>query len=119
MTIAVLLVLILSLAWPAGTDSASPPTPLQVAGHANAHVSLAADGDLVVAVWAARRESRSDVYAAISRDGGRTFGGAVRVNPQAGEVQAGGERPPRVAIATRRGVRTVAVLWGAAPPAPD
>ena len=89
-----------------------------VPGRANANVSIAARGTLVVAAWGASRDGAADVYTAVSHDGGRSFGAPVRVNATAGEAALGGERAPRVAIAPRQGGPAIAVLWTAkAPPA--
>ena len=93
------------------------PVTLAVAGRANANVSIAARDVLVVAAWGASREGAADVYAAVSRDGGRTFGAPVRVNATAGEAALGGERAPRVAIAMRPGGAAIGVLWTAKAPA--
>ena len=72
----------------------------------------------MVAAWGASRDGAADVYAAVSRDGGRSFGAPVRVNATPGEAALGGERAPRVAIAPRQGGPAIAVLWTAkAPPA--
>src|SRR5829696_7149174 len=88
---------------PATNDA---PVTVAVAGRGNAHVSIAASRSLVVAAWGA------------TRDGGRSFGAPVRVNAAPGEAAVGGERAPRVAIATRTGGPAIAVLWTAkAPPA--
>ncbi len=94
------------------------PLTVAVAGRGNANVSIAASHDLVAAAWGASRDGAADVYAAVSRDGGRSFGAPVRVNAAPGEAALGGERGPRVAIATRQGGPAIAVLWTAkAPPA--
>ena len=94
------------------------PVTVAVAGRANANVSIAARETLVVAAWGASRDGAADVYAAVSRDGGRSFGAPVRVNAVPGEAALGGERAPRVAIAPRQGGPAIAVLWTAkAPPA--
>jgi hypothetical protein len=93
------------------------PVTVAVAGRGNAHVSIAASHALVVAAWGASRDGAADVYAAVSRDGGRSFGGPVRVNAAPGEAALGGERAPRVAIATRPGGPAIAVLWTAKAPA--
>ena len=94
------------------------PVTVAVPGRANANVSIAARGTLVVAAWGASRDGAADVYAAVSHDGGRSFGAPVRVNATAGEAALGGERAPRVAIAPRQGGPAIAVLWTAkAPPA--
>jgi hypothetical protein len=94
------------------------PVTVAVAGRGNANVSIAASHALVVAAWGASRDGAADVYAAVSRDGGRSFGTPVRVNAAPGEAALGGERAPRVAIAARTGGPAIAVLWTAkAPPA--
>src|SRR5262249_8628178 len=84
----------------AGQFSASKT--LAVADRTNANVSLAANGDVVAAVWAASQQSGStDIYAALSRDRGATFGPPVRVNARAGDAHVNGEQPPRVALRSR------------------
>ena len=93
------------------------PVTLAVTGRANANVSIAAREALVVAAWGASRDGAADVYAAVSRDGGRSFGAPVRVNATPGEAALGGERAPRVAIASRTGGPAIAVLWTAKAPA--
>jgi len=84
-----------------------PPVILDVPGRINAHVTLASDGDRVAAAWAAAGDRGTDVYVAVSADGGRTFGNPVRVNDLEGDVTANGEQPPRVLMQGR----AVDVLW--------
>ena len=91
---------------------------LAVPGRANAHPSIASDGDLAVVAWSARGGGGTDVYAAVSADAGATFGAPVRVNRVAGEAVTSAERPPRVAIASTGGTRAIAVLWIGAAAAP-
>jgi hypothetical protein len=80
-------------------SAASGPIELAVPGRSNATPSIAADGDFVTVVWGASASSgATDVYAAISRDAGRTFGSPVRVNDVDGDAQLNGEQPPRVTI---------------------
>ena len=55
---------------------------LQVPGRASAMPFVASKGDVVLVVWAASDEGLSDLYAARSTDGGRTFPAPVRVNDQ-------------------------------------
>ncbi|MGC4083343.1 MAG: sialidase family protein [Vicinamibacterales bacterium] len=88
-------------------------TTLGVAGRANANVSLAANGSFVTAVWsAAAAGGDTDIFAATSRDGGRTFAAPVRVNSTPGDARVNGEQPPRVALRTRAGSQPdVAVVW--------
>ena len=91
---------------------------LAVPGHANAHPSVATDGDVAVVTWSARGNGGTDVYAAVSDDAGATFGRPVRVNTIAGSAVTSAERPPRVAVASTGGTRTIAVLWIGAAAAP-
>ena len=87
---------------------------LAVKGHANASPWVAADGGFVAVAWGATLDRRTDVYLAVSRDAGRSFGTPVRVNTVVGEARLGGELPPRVALATRQGGDpTIIVLWTA------
>jgi hypothetical protein len=101
----------------AGQPAAAPPTPvtLAVPGRASAHVSVAADGAFVVAVWAASLpDGATDIYAAASRDGGVTFSFPARVNATAGEARVNGEQPPRVALTPGAGSQPViTVVWTA------
>jgi hypothetical protein len=86
---------------------ATDSTHLAVAGAANTGVSLTADGDRVVAVWAATTGEATNIVAAVSRDGGATFDAPVRVNDVDGDARVSGEQPPRVALAGGR----VVVVW--------
>ena len=87
---------------------------LAVAGHTNANVSLAADGAFVVAVWSASQSTGTDIYAAISRDSGRTFSPPVRVSAPGGTASVNGEQPPRVVLAPQRGsTPEIVVVWTA------
>jgi len=83
------------------------PGVLALADRSNAHLSLAADGDRVGAVWAASNSAGTDIYAAFSRDDGLHFGPPVRVNDVPGDANAGGEQPPRIVIKDER----VNVIW--------
>jgi hypothetical protein len=77
---------------------------LTVPGRPNATPSIAAAGEFVVLVWSAIPPgTAADIYAAVSRDGGRAFEAPVRVNDVAGDGQVYGEQPPRVALITRPG----------------
>jgi hypothetical protein len=81
-----------------GRAGVSGPAALDVAGRSNAHLSLAADGDRVAASWAASAQDGTDIYAAMSSDGGRTFSAPVRVNDHPGDANPGGEQPPRIVV---------------------
>src|SRR5438477_480350 len=72
---------------------------LSVSGRSSANPSIASEGDAVAIAWAASTaDGATDIYAAVSRDGGRTFGPAVRVSDDGGETRAGGEQPPRIVM---------------------
>jgi hypothetical protein len=72
---------------------------LGIAGAANGNASVAAAGPRVVVTWAARAGGKTDVYAAFSSDGGRSFGAPVRVNDVGGDARVSGEQAPRVSVA--------------------
>jgi hypothetical protein len=95
----------------AGTSPEAPTLDLGIDGRTNATPSIAARGRQVVIAWTASDAdgSRADVFAAVSDDGGRTFGSPVRVNDVPGTVRSSGEQAPRVAISAS----TVAVVWSA------
>jgi hypothetical protein len=83
------------------------PISLAVPGRANAHVTLASGGARIAAAWAASGANGTDIYAAVSTDGARTFGAPVRVNDIEGDASVNGEQPPRVLIDGA----AVDVLW--------
>jgi hypothetical protein len=97
---------------PAG--SAAPPATLGVPDRISANVSLASRGPFVAAVWSASASSgETDIYAAVSRDAGETFGVPARVNSTPGQAQVNGEQPPRVALAGAGAVPEIVVVWTA------
>jgi hypothetical protein len=90
-------------------DAGSTPTTLAVPGRSNATPSIAADGNTVVVAWSATvpNGGAADVFAAVSRDGGRTFGAPSRVNDVDGDARVNGEQPPRVALRES----AITVVW--------
>ena len=91
-------------------------TTLAIAGRSNANPSVAAAGDVVAVAWGATLSGgKTDVFVAVSRDGGSTFGAPRQVNKVQGEARLGGEMPPRVSLVPRRGasVPDIVVLWTA------
>lgn len=88
-------------------------TTLAVSGRSNSNVSLAASGQFVAAVWSGSLPSGdTDIYAAASTDGGRTFAAPVRVNSTPGDARVNGEQPPRVALRARtQASPEIAVVW--------
>jgi hypothetical protein len=89
-----------------GVRGAGAGVTLAVAGRSNANVSLAANGAFVVAVWSASvANGVTDIFAAVSPDGGTRFSSPVRVNSTAGEASVNGEQPPRATLVSRSGAR--------------
>ena len=93
-----------------GVRSAEVQT-IGVPGASNSTPSLAASGQIVSAVWTAAKDGRSNVYIAMSGDGGATFSVPTRVNDQDGDAGATNEQPPRVVISASGRQRAVTVLW--------
>jgi hypothetical protein len=78
---------------------AAPPATLGAPGRTNATPSIAADGPFVAVVWGgAEPDGTTDVFLAVSRDAGRTFGAPRRVNDTIGDARLNGEQPPQVAL---------------------
>jgi hypothetical protein len=89
---------------------------LRIADRSNATPWVAADGQVVAVAWGATTaDGKADVFVAVSRDGGATFGAPAQVNTRAGEARLGGEMPPRVALyrATPSADPELVVLWTA------
>ncbi len=99
----------------AGTSAAPATIEIGVPGRANANVSIASAGAFTMLVWsAAEPGGATDIYAAVSRDGGRNFGDPVRVNSEAGSASVSGEQPPRIALGAQEGNEpVVSVIWTA------
>ena len=74
-----------------------PIVPMQIAGAASSGASIAASLSRVVMVWAATNDAQTNIYAAVSSDGGRTFAAPIRVNDIDGDARVNDEQPPRVA----------------------
>lgn len=97
---------------PAGID-------LGVPGRSSATPSIAASGHLVAIVWGASTKDDTAVYAATSRDAGRTFGAPVRVSDDRTRARLSGEQPPRVvftpapsAVEGRQGsTPSIVIVW--------
>jgi len=105
--------LVLTIASTLGASTSTAPhadvVSLGVAGRTNLTPWIAADGKTVAVAWGATADGKTDVFLAMSRDEGATFGAPVRVNAEAGTARLGGELPPRVAV-TDDGI---VMLWGA------
>ena len=93
---------------------ASGPTSLAIPGRSNATPWVASHGPFVAVVWGASAEGKTDVFVAVSRDSGASFGRPVQVNTIAGEARLGGELPPRVALMPgQASTPEMVVLWTA------
>ena len=91
------------------TQTSTPPvTSIAVSQRSAANASIAARGPLVVVAFSASAGSgETDVFVAVSHDGGRTFGAPSRVNDLPGDARVNGEQPPRVALRDQR----IIVVW--------
>jgi hypothetical protein len=90
--------------------TATPPAEvvsLGLAGRTNLTPWIAADGQTVAVAWGAMAAGKTDVFVAVSRNGGGSFGTPVRVNASEGTARLGGELPPRVAVTAD----AIVVLW--------
>jgi hypothetical protein len=87
---------------------------LAIEGRSNENVSLASLDDFTVAVWSASTSDSTDIFAAVSADGGMSFGTPMRVNAKPGDARAGGEQPPRVTLVPQAGhTPDIVVVWTA------
>jgi hypothetical protein len=99
----------------ARSEGSATVTHLGLPGHVNQHVSAASDGASVVALtWAATSDDTgTNIFAAVSADGGASFADPVRVNAVDGQANVNGEQPPRVAVVRDQDRASVVVLWTA------
>ena len=97
----------------ASLSAANASIALGVKGRGNATPTIAAEGPFVAVAWGGTEPSgTTDVFAGVSRDGGRTFGAPVRVNGVAGDARVNGEQPPHVALVPRAGHDpAIVVVW--------
>lgn len=93
--------------------AAGASSEVGVKGRGNATPTIAADGAFVALVWGGTLPSgATDVFAAVSRDGGRAFAAPVRVNRADGDARLNGEQPPHVALVPRAGHDpSIVVVW--------
>ena len=90
------------------------PLTLAVAGRNNDAVSMAAQRNFVAVSWGASLAGVQDVFVAISRNGGTSFGDPVRANTLAGDARVGGEQPPHVVLVPNAAKEpSVVVVWTA------
>ena len=103
----------LACALTAFTSTAPAFVELAVANRSNETPTIAAAGTLVAVAWSATTpEGVTDIYAAVSRDGGRAFSTPVRVNDVAGDARVTGEQAPQVVLATgTAGRMSISVVW--------
>ena len=100
-------------------EQARQPQTLAVSGASSSTPSLAAEGRTVAAVWTATKSGRTNVYFALSNDGGTIFSPPKQVNDQDGDAGATNEQPPRVTISGTGAARTFTVVWSKRDPGPQ
>jgi hypothetical protein len=107
--------LLIGAALVAGGPSVSSQTAaIGVPNRVNEYPSVASQGAWVAIAWAASSESAgTDVYAAVSRDGGASFGSPVRVNAVEKQASVNGEQPPRIAFVAGKSGPSIVVVWTA------
>jgi hypothetical protein len=81
---------------------------LAIDGRTNANASIAARDSVVAVTWSGATDKTTDIFAAVSRDGGVTFAAPSRVNRIDGDARANSEFPPRVALT---GTNDLVVVW--------
>lgn len=96
-----------------------PSQTLAVPGATSSTPSLASLGRTVAAVWTASKDTTTNVYLAMSSDGGATFSPPRRVNDKDGEAGATNEQPPRVVISGSGVAPMLTVLWSKRDPGPQ
>ena len=101
---------IVVMATTASRTATSQQLQVAVKDRANAYASLAAAGPFAAMAWgASSKDGATDIYVAVSRDGGRAFAAPTRV---AGDAKLSGEQPPRVALVPRAGrTPSIVVVW--------
>ena len=94
-------------------------TQIGVKDRANAYASIDARGQFVALTWGATTKAGAiDIYVAVSRDGGRAFAPATRVNGVAGDASLSGEQPPQIVLIPRTGRDpSIVVMWTSKAPA--
>jgi hypothetical protein len=107
--------LALGLAVPPLSAVQDDAATIGVPGRSSQTPWAASVGDVVTVAFGARApQGASDVFVAVSRDGGRQFSDPVRVNDTPGQARLGGELPPRVALVARPGADPeIVVAYGA------
>ena len=94
--------------------SAATDTTLAIPGRVNSTPWITSQGTDVAVAWAATKDGKGDIYVAVSRDSGRSFGAPVRVNANTGEARVSGEIAPRVSLSSQKSeVPVVSVTWNA------
>jgi hypothetical protein len=107
--------LYLALALTTSPVGAEDSLTVGIAGRSSQTPWAAALGNVVAVAFGAQVPvGGQDVYVVISRDSGRSFGAAVRVNGVEGNARLGGELPPRVGLRARAGLDPeIVVAFGA------
>ncbi len=106
--------IVVSLALLQTAGAAVGPVDIGVKDRANAFASIAADGNFAAIAWGATKDGVTDIYTAVSRDGGRSFGTPVRATQAGSPANVSGEQPPRVALVHRaKQDPSIVIVWTA------
>lgn len=104
--------IVVSVALLQRAGAAIGPLEIGVKDRANAFASIAGDGRFAAIAWGATKDGVTDIYTAVSRDGGRSFGSPLRANEAASPANVSGEQPPRVALVHRaQQDPAIVVVW--------
>ncbi len=99
--------------------AANSSTQIGVKDRANAYASIDARGQFAALTWgASTKAGATDIYVAVSRDGGRAFAPPTRVNGVAGDASLSGEQPPQIVLIPRTDRDpSIVVMWTSKAPA--
>src|SRR4029079_15762266 len=87
-------------------ESVADTVRLAVDGTSSAGTSVATSGRDLVVTWAATAPGPANISAALSRDEGRSFGPARRVNDVDGDARVSAEQGPRASVG-----QAIEVVW--------
>ncbi|NOT27266.1 MAG: exo-alpha-sialidase [Acidobacteria bacterium] len=86
---------------------------LAIPHHENAFASIAGREGLVAVAWGATApDAGTDIYVAVSKDDGRTFGRPVRASDADSSANLSGEQPPSLTLVpSANGYPSIVVVW--------
>jgi hypothetical protein len=86
---------------------------LAIPQHENAFASIAGREGLVAVAWGATApDTGTDIYVAVSKDNGRTFGAPVRASDAHSSANLSGEQPPSLTLVPNpSGDPSIVLVW--------